>query len=237
MPVMKTTVARCLAALVLSLLCTVAACHHDFIGRIDGNVATPGVLDFGEVNVGEIKSLTLPLTNVSSGPLALAGARVEAPFSVTAAPETIPGGGEGAVSVTFSPQAAQAFDLPLELTLDSPGAVPVLVRLIGRGVGANASVASFTISPASLSFAAQLPALPEPQQVRVRNTNGTRLHWSLGLAGAGGLALTPTTGTLDPGEFADVTVQTGGQVNASPAIGADGAVFFASDDGLVYAVE
>ena len=211
---MQTPAARRITALVFGLLCTTAACHHDFVGVIDGNVSTPAALDFGAVPVGQTKALALPLTNVTSGPLALSGARVEAPFSVTAAPDTIPGGGDGAVLVSFSPQAARAFDQPLELTLDSPGAEPVVVRLTGQGLGASDPAASFVIAPASLSFTSTLPALPAPQQLRVRNTNGASLHWSLGLAAAGGLAITPSTGTLHPGEFADLTVQVVGPSGA-----------------------
>ncbi len=120
------------AAPVLLVLCF--GCPRDSLKSLPSTASAPSLLAFGDVQVGNQKSLALAVTNESLLALALVGIQVSPPFSVTAGPVTIPPSGTVTVDVVFAPQAGQPFDQSMTLQLSATETPTLTVQVTGNGL-------------------------------------------------------------------------------------------------------
>lgn len=165
-----------IASLLLPL--TLSACGLEPIGsgktdsgdtgiRPEG-VQVPASLDFGAVAIGETVTDTVAIQNFTEEDVAVLAGELsgDATFfldTATTFPMDTAAGGEGVVTIGFSPTAEQSYSAELSLTLQG-AAEPVLVAITGvggegggddgggDGGGDDGGGASVTTSPSSISF-------------------------------------------------------------------------------------
>ncbi|MDP1829374.1 MAG: choice-of-anchor D domain-containing protein [Archangium sp.] len=139
-----------------------------------GGVVAPGDHDFGEVPAGQPASSTLTLTHSGSGAVSLE-LRIEAgDFAVSPAAARLEPGGEGAITVTFTPTALGPRHGTL---LISGGAAETRVALTGIGVGAQLGVSHELLNLGSLPLIIGAPdAFPAQLTLTNSGTRGTALQ-------------------------------------------------------------
>jgi uncharacterized repeat protein (TIGR01451 family) len=145
--------------------------------------AGPNPLDFGDVQVGAPKTLTVTLTNAGtedtfiSKPLAFDGQN-PGDFTANLASTTcgqdvleldVPAGGSCTIDVTFTPTATGDRSASLVLTNSSADGTQTLAL---TGAGTNATVG---LSVASVDFGQQVVATSQQQTVTVTDTGTTSL--------------------------------------------------------------
>jgi ASPM-SPD-2-Hydin domain-containing protein len=96
--------------------------------------STSTQLAFGQVLVGDHKTLPLKVTNESLTAFDLVGVDVASPFSVAASPVTIEGSTSTTVQVTFAPLSDADYDQALTLQLTATETPSLTVRLTGTGL-------------------------------------------------------------------------------------------------------
>ena len=111
-------------------------------------------LDFGTVNVGQTKDLTLVVNNTGSAALTVNALNTAAPFSVVspATPFSIAGGGSASVTIRFAPASANVFSGGLTISSNDPAKPSVPVTLAGTGSVASTGSPAIGVSTKSLSF-------------------------------------------------------------------------------------
>lgn len=128
-----------MAALVLN-----AACGDDKSPTTPTPVSTvslTGNLAFGSVTVGDTATSTLTISNTGAAPLTVTGVSYPTGYTGSFTTGTIAAGATQAVTVTFAPTAAQAYNGSITVTGNQTnGSNTILVS--GTGV----SIASFTLS-------------------------------------------------------------------------------------------
>lgn len=100
-----------------------------------------GNMAFGSVTVGNTASSTLTLGNSGTGELSITSVTYPAGFSGSFSSGTIPANGSQAITVTFSPTAAQSYGGNITVTGNQAGS-PNTIAASGTGV----AVATFTLS-------------------------------------------------------------------------------------------
>jgi hypothetical protein len=143
----------------------------------------PLALDFGEVTVGQSKTMMLTLTNrtqfaqpVSVGPIdqtalvfgVRSAAGAEAPLGQALVVE-VPGNGSTTVQVSFSPLESGQATTMLQVRY-CPSGCDVSVLLLGQGVKPE-----FVVEPSSLDFGRLAEGQSATQTFRVRNIGISRL--------------------------------------------------------------
>ena len=196
-------------AISFSLLCgLVAACARDRVHGLDADAAAPATLDFGEVQAGQRRTLPLAVANTGVLLLVVNGAQTASPFAIAAASAAIEQGSEGSLQITFSPQMPGDFAAPLTLTLSSLRTPAITVQLIGRAVAApvaQPTPASLAVTPAQLTFSAQVPVDPISQTLTLANDGDLGLSWQSASDGPE-LSLSATSGSLTAHGSAQVSV-------------------------------
>lgn len=96
---------------------------------------TPRELDFGRVEVGARRALTVELGNDGETPLRVVPRTPRLPFSVLIDEVTIPPGDSRTMEVRFEPERAEALEAMLFLETDDPDEPLVVIRLSGEGIG------------------------------------------------------------------------------------------------------
>lgn len=165
----------------------------------DVNVA-PSALNFGAVETGLQSSLTLTLTNVSSGPVAIGAIAATTGFSVSDnCGGTIALGVSCTVTVTFSPSAAGAASGSVSMNF---GGATRVVPLSGSGTPARASTS--TALNVSATDAQPGDDLTLTAQVTGSSLTGT-VDFTDGGAAIPGCTSVALTGAAATCDIADVT--------------------------------
>lgn len=142
-------------------------------------VLAPTSLSFGNVTTGQKSAAqTVALSNGGEGTLQISKIATSGPFSETDnCPASIDNGAPGCtITVQFAPVSAGAQSGTLTISDDAPFS-PQAVQLSGTGVAPPAPVsAGATLTPASLTFAAQaLNTTSAAQTVTLGNATGANL--------------------------------------------------------------
>jgi hypothetical protein len=115
-------------------------------------LVSPAALDFGKAPLHLPLQLTLTITNAGSAPLHLSGGAIGGAdaglFAAGPIPLQLEASASGAVTLTFTPQAAGAAAALFTLDTDDPDVPRLAVPLAGEGVVSG----SLSVSPAALSF-------------------------------------------------------------------------------------
>ena len=186
------------ALLPAAALLVFAACGQDRVRGLEAEAAAPASIDFGQVAVGAQKTLSVDVRNLGAVSLQILSARASSPFTAQAADTAIAAGGAGTVQVTLAPTAPGDLDVPLELSLSSAVTPSLTVRLKGTAYqpdGPVPSAATLSVTPDSLSFLANAPAVAGPQTVTLTNSGDLGLTWTAAIDGAE-LALSAASGEL-----------------------------------------
>jgi hypothetical protein len=137
-----------------------------------GVAITPQQLNFGNQALGITSNAqTMTLINAGSEALLISSIESGANFSVTDDCGTLvpPAGGHCAIQVTFTPTTLGGTTDQITIN-DSAAGSPHRVVVTGTGVASSAG--ALTLSPSSLSFAAQAVGVTSaPQVVRLSNTS------------------------------------------------------------------
>lgn len=162
---------------------------------------SPGVLAF-ELEEGQPPlSQEITVSNTGGGILAWGAVADREWIQLSPAAGALGPGESRAVQVTVSQPGSTdgeyqgAVTFLAETTLGSPGVVPVTV--------AYSRLPRIGLSTGELSFVADEALDPEPQSFTVTNEGGGTLDWSA-LSDAEWLVMSPSSGSLGPGESAQV---------------------------------
>ena len=91
-------------------------------------------LAFGNVQIAMTSTLPLTITNLGGSPLTITGIATTSPrFTFSPATLTVPAGGTGTLSVTFSPTAAGVVNATLTANTNAPATPTISVTLSGTG--------------------------------------------------------------------------------------------------------
>ncbi len=168
-------------------------------------------LDFGSVQAGQTKDLTLAIGNSGSGPLTVPSAtssdsrfRIASP----ALPFTVDPGASANVTVHFSPNAAGAVNAALVIASNDPSLAKISVNVSGVGT-APTTVATIDVAPVSLDFGTVTASQSKDLAVTITNKGTSSLVVSaLSVGGSVFRVVSPQTPlTLAPGASQPVTVR------------------------------
>jgi K319-like protein/HYDIN/CFA65/VesB family protein/ASPM-SPD-2-Hydin domain-containing protein/centrosomal CEP192-like protein len=173
-------------------------------GNIDFN---PLSLNFGNVETGTTKSLTVSISN--SGTSTLTGSlSTAAPFSAPTTPFSIAPGGTIIETIRFTPAALGDVTGVLDVTSNDPDAGHVSLSLMGKGIQRYISV-----QPSSLDFGTIPSGETRTKTLTIANTSCTTCDDAAILAlsyfsvsGDGFTFAPPAQTTLGPGESTTMTV-------------------------------
>ncbi|GAB4255676.1 choice-of-anchor D domain-containing protein [Deferrisoma sp.] len=171
-------------------------------------------LDFGQVRLGEKKTLTATIQNDGPGVLEVSGPSVvlgdeeaeAAPFEVALGENcgAVSPGEACSITVTFSPTARVAYEASLSVTTNDPEYPEGTVVLTGTGVAPKVAV----VSPNDLKidFGETTIGSTAEQTLTVKNDGNADL--SLGFeTSSPAFTVTPEEATLVPGQTRDITVR------------------------------
>jgi len=133
---------------------------------------TPGSLDFGSVELGASKDLTLNIRNAGEGLLTVNGLTSNAPqFSQVSGqpPVSVEPGQVLPVTVRFQPSAAGTQSAILTVSSDDPDNSAVNVEMSGNGVEPAPLTPKISLSPTSLNFGGVVLGEIGTQQFGVSN--------------------------------------------------------------------
>jgi Beta-propeller repeat/HYDIN/CFA65/VesB-like, Ig-like domain/Abnormal spindle-like microcephaly-assoc'd, ASPM-SPD-2-Hydin len=156
---------------------------------------SPQSLSFGNQGLNVASNpQTVTLVNAGSSPLNITGIAVTGQFSQTNNCGTVvpAGGGTCSIRVTFTPTQTGPVTDQITVT-DDAGGSPQTITVTGTGV---TSAGTLTVSPATLTFAAQtIGQTSSAQTVQLANTGDTAVTIS-SITPTGDFAETNTCGTL-----------------------------------------
>ncbi len=140
----------------------------------------PSRLDFGSVELGAWKDLTLTIRNNGEGPLTVTGLTSSSPQFLQVAsqlPFVLQAGEEKGVTVRFQPSAAGARTATLTVASDDPERLTVDVPLSGTGVEPAPEEPEISVSPSTLDFGGVVVVAlpPETQTLTVSNQGDGKL--------------------------------------------------------------
>lgn len=164
-------------------------------------------LDFGSVNVGSFRDLSITLTNRSTSAATLTGdiTITGADFSVVSGGGSfsLAPGSSRAVNIRFSPTDAVSRSGTLQIRHNATNqSNPILVNL--TGVGAAPKI---RVEPETLAFSTIAGSNPAVQSFTIRNIGTTTLNWRASkVGGAGWFSFSPASGSLSPNSSQSVTV-------------------------------
>jgi hypothetical protein len=104
---------------------------------------SPASLDFGVVDVGLSKTLSLTISNTGNADLTVSSLTTETPFTISESPFTLQPGSSKTITVTFTPQSGDFFTKQLVIISNDPDEGSLTVNLTGTG---NAVVTITTTS-------------------------------------------------------------------------------------------
>jgi hypothetical protein len=104
---------------------------------------SPTSLDFGIVDVGLSKTLSLTISNKGNADLTVSSITTETPFTISESPFTLQPGSSKTITVTFTPQSGDYFTKQLVIISNDPDEGSLTVNLTGTG---NAVVTITTTS-------------------------------------------------------------------------------------------
>jgi len=149
---------------------------------------SPASLDFGTVDVGLSKTLSLTISNKGNADLTVSSMTTETPFTISESPFTLQPGGSKTITVKFTPQSGGSFTKQLVIISNDPDEGSLTVNLTGTG---NAVV---NITTTSLRDGTVGDSYSETLQA-----DGGRRPYTWGMAEGSlppGLALAPQTGVI-----------------------------------------
>lgn len=100
---------------------------------------TPISLDFGSVNAGQVRNLSVTVRNAGNAPLTIRGLQTNTPVFVVqspAVPVTVPAGGQQVVSLRFAPNITGVLTGALTIESNDTARPQVTVALAGTGLPA-----------------------------------------------------------------------------------------------------
>jgi hypothetical protein len=163
--------------------------------------ASPGSLDFGQVQVGAVSnSLPVTLENAENVAVALTSVTVSPPFSLAANPcgRSLAANSACALSITFSPSDADAATGTLTV-IDDEGTQVVALR------GSGAAAPTDVLSSSSITFPSTIAGqVSMPQSVTLTNNGDLPLNSIVASASAGFQASSNCGGSL--GGHANCTI-------------------------------
>jgi subtilisin family serine protease len=180
------------------------------------------ILNFGEIYVGDTRTITPKVRNGGDQTLNITSITINGPgFDFQDTQHTLQPGEKFSLSVFFTPNTTGDFSGSLMITSNDPDnpvyVVPIKGRAVYRPIGG--------LSPTS--FDVTLPANGHvTRYVRLTNTGGSNLNWfaSVVYAGnseqAGWIGLPMTSGFVGPGQTVDVALELSiGSVRAGNSFG------------------
>ena len=203
------------ASLLLAGLTLLVGCQGvSAAGRNDQQSSTLSLLsttvDFGNVAVGNSKTLTATVTN--SGPASVSVSSVSistSNFSLVAPtlPVTVPAGQSTAIGLKFTPDAVATFNATVSITSDASNTVTNLT-LSGTGTGTGINPGQLTLNPANEAFGSVTVRAKQSQTVTLTNTGGSTVNISQASVSGAGFQLSGITTpiTLDPSQSMTFTV-------------------------------
>ncbi len=158
--------------LALMVLSTVLGCRcGPQVNQVPPSLGvTPAGLDFGQVKVGETKTLPLRLEARTRAEVTFSSIAVEGPAAAAFRLGTTPGAlepsGSATVTVTFTSSAVAAFTAAVVITSDDPDRPVTRVALVGEGAeprlevtpeceAARGCLGTAVVSPPSIDFGAE----------------------------------------------------------------------------------
>ncbi|MBN1447390.1 MAG: choice-of-anchor D domain-containing protein [Bacteroidetes bacterium] len=131
-------------------------------------------LNFGNVNIGETKSLVLHISNPGNDALTISSIASSNPrFTVDIASRVVEPGGSFDDTVRFTPTASGPVSADLTITSNAPSS-PTIVSLSGTGT----SVVTMTVDPADVSFGNVIVGETKDTTVTITNTGNDTLRIS-----------------------------------------------------------
>ncbi len=166
-------------------------------------------VSFGDVAVGSTKGATLTATNSGSSSVTITSVTISSQnFLLTSPtlPVTLPAGQNTAIGITFSPNAAEAFNATATVSSDASNAT-ANIPLNGSGTAA-APAGQLGPNPTSLSFGSVTIGNEDSLSETITNTGGTSVTISqIAVSGAGfGISGVATPLTLAQNQSAAFTV-------------------------------
>jgi Abnormal spindle-like microcephaly-assoc'd, ASPM-SPD-2-Hydin len=155
--------------------------------------ASPSLVSFGTVAVGQTSSQTVTISNPGSASLTISRATVSGSgFSPSglATPLTILPGQSSSFSVAFKPGTASSFSGAVSLASNAPRS-PLTIGL--SGTGGTATQVAITASPSSVSFGTVNVGSSAAQTVTLRNSGTTSESVTTVSASGTGFAVTGIT--------------------------------------------
>jgi hypothetical protein len=135
----------------------------------------PTSLDFGDVGIGETRSLQIILQNTGServevNSVTTRGGGDFSASSSRALPQSIAGGAQLAVTVEYSPDSADRLDGDVRIQTTDPSLAEAVIPVTGQGVGPL-----FTVSPERLDFGVQRNSQTYERQVLLLNAGSSEV--------------------------------------------------------------
>ncbi len=168
--------------------------------------ANPASLNFGSVQLGNSKSLSVTVTNSGSSSVTISQATTSGPgfsLATVSLPVTVGASQSTTLTVTFTPQSAGSVTGNLTITSNASNAT-LNVPLSGSAAGPG----QLTPSPSSLSFGNVTVGASLPLSVRITNSGGSSVTISQVAVSGTGFSLTPLSlpATLGVGQNLTVSV-------------------------------
>jgi hypothetical protein len=172
-------------------------------------------LDFGHVQVGSKTTLQLTLTSSGTAPVTISSSTiagqqfqisaVDYPAGITAWPATLNPGQQVVLSITFAPDASDAFTGDLALASNASGGsanIPL------SGTGDAVPTPNLTLSATSISFGQTVIGSKVSRTLTLFSTGNAPLHISAITVSGTGFSVAPTSlpATLQPNQQLSLTV-------------------------------
>ncbi len=139
---------------------------------------SPARLDFGPVDPGQSRDLTIEIANRGTAPLTVSAITSSSPRFVPAAftaPLTLAPATTRQLAVRFSPDSAGESSATLTIASDDPSRPLVTVSVVGRGGQDAASAPRIEVAPTAVGFGSVTVGQSNDQQVTIRNSGASAL--------------------------------------------------------------
>ncbi|MBI3207287.1 MAG: choice-of-anchor D domain-containing protein [Candidatus Solibacter usitatus] len=196
-------------------------------------IVAPSSLDYGEVAVGQTKSLSVTVRNAGTANLIISSvATGDSQFTVSqTTPQTVTPGAQLAIAVVFRPSAPGVRSARLTIASNDPSQPTIIANLNGAGTGTAppAGTPAITITPAQIAFGSGAIGQTSDQQFAIRNSGTAALTVTSITASASAFTLPGLSVpfTLQPDVTRTVAVRF---IAAAPAGAVAGQITVASND-------